>query len=376
MGFNIRQYDVYWGDTKLGFTAENSVSIPIKGVFTDVLSDQVEGPNDIIPRGVIPDDNIAMTLQNSDTDFINGTLLLGQLEIISSGGQIAGGLGFKIRDSEDIVQRLRFHPTGVDQNITKDDIIFHKAFPLPTFELTSNKENIQELAINFRAKPDNDQPVGFQYGIIGPWDITQATPAYVAITMGDKNIVDAAGLTLPPMNLNAVTLSADQTDRLFARKVFMTNGTVTLEADNSGTYTAAATTIGFDLLSSANAIVAGDHIEIDNGSTTEIAFVTNVVFTSTTTGTLTLIRGVPTGTGISGVDNDVFTVKIGVGVQAARDDATWASSSASNVTVGTTFPGTGATKKGVIDHVLAGASVDVTATVNAVSSAACAVTPA
>lgn len=373
--FNIRQYDVYWGDTKLGFTAENSVSIPLQGVFTDVLSDQVEGPNDIIPRGVIPGDNISMVLQNSDTDFINGTLLFGQLEIISSGSKIAGGLGFKIRDSDDIVQRLRFHPTGVDQNITDDDIIFHKAFPLPNFELTSSKDKIQELSINFRAKPDNDQPVGFQYGIIGPWDLTQGTPAYVAITLAERNVVNSAGLTLPVMNINALTLSANQTDRLFGKKVFMQNGTVTMQVNNSGTYTAGATSIGFDTLSSANAISAGDYIEINNGSSTEIAFVTNVVFTSTTTGTIDLIRGVPTGTGISGVDDDVFTVKVGVGIQAARDDGTWASSSPSNVTGGNTFPGTGTTKKGVIDHVAAG-SANITVTVNAVSSPNCVVTAA
>jgi len=195
---------------------------------------------------------------------------------------------------------------------------------------------------------------------MGDDSLVEATPAYVAITLSRETCQ-------PVISIPALSLPAGHTERVNTKKVFMVDDTVTMDFNNVANYTASIVTLEFDNLSSANSIAIGDYIKM--GATgSERAYVEGVSYTTGTSGTLTVIRGVNNGgVGEAGADNDVFTLQKDVGIQDARDSAIYLSSSPSNVTVGDIFPGTGVTRKGVLHNVATG-SANITATVGAVSS--------
>ena len=149
----------------------------------------------------------------------------------------------------------------------------------------------------------------------------------------------------------------------------MTAGTITLEV--VGAPTATDTSIVFDTLSVNQGIQVDDFLKHSGG---ERIFVTAITYTTDTSGTLTVVRGVPDAAGSSMSDNDVITQQVDVSSRFVRDSAAWASSVAANVIVGNTFAGGGVTGKGILTHGGSAGASDITATVNAVASTALVIT--
>lgn len=356
--FNLRTYEITWRDINLGNTVPGSVNIPIEGRYVDVESDQVEGRADTIPKGIIFGDDLTMELQSTDMDFIIATLLRDQAEVIVNGQAISAGLGFKTRDSEDVVGLLRYHPVG--ETGTENDIVAFCAFPKVAFSLTGERDQEQRLAVTFSTTPDSNQAPGFQYGRIGSPDIVAATPEFVSIIF-DQNINRA-----PYMSVRAASLSPGEVQRLTSTATFMTAGTTTFEI--VGAPSATDTTIAFDTLSVAQGIKVGDFVK--HNVSGERFFIEAITFTTDTSGSMTVVRGVPDGVGSSFSDNDVVTAQINVSSRYVRESAAWAASVAANVAVGNVFGGTGVTAKGIITDGGSAGTSDITATVNAVASAA------
>lgn len=361
--YAIRTYEMTWRSINLGTTVPGSVNVPIEGRYTDVESDQIEGRADSIPKGVIPGDDLTMELQSTDMDSIIGNLLRDQVEVIVNGVAQSAGLGFKARNSEDVAGQLRYHPVGVEASDTTNDILIHRAFPKIAFTLTGERDQEQRLAVTFTSLPDGNQALGFQYGRFGSPFIVAATPEFVSI-VSDQNINRA-----PYMTELISNLSPGEVSRKTATATFMTAGTITLEV--VGAPTATDTSIVFDALSSNQAIQAGDFLKHSGGERISVEAVT---YTTDTSGTLTVVRGVPDGVGSPMVDNDVITQQVDVSSRFVRDSAAWASSVAANVIVGNTFAGSGDTAKGILTHGGSAGASNIEATVNAVTSAALVVT--
>jgi len=271
--FNLRTYRMTWRGIDLGTTVPGSVSIPIEGRYVDVEADQIEGRADTIPKAVIFGDDLTMELQDTDIESIIANLLRDQVEVIISGVAQSAGLGFKTRSSSDIAGQLRYHPVGVDDDDTSNDIIAHLAFPKIAFTLTGERDQEQRLAVTFSTLPDENQALGFQYGRFGSPFIVAATPEFVSIVL-DQNINRQ-----PFMTVLAASLSAGEVQRLAATATFMTAGTITYEI--VGAVGATDTSITFDTLSSSQAIQAGQFHKHSGG---EIIFIVDVTFTTDTSG--------------------------------------------------------------------------------------------
>ncbi len=357
--YAARTYDITWRGANLGTTVPGSVNIPIEARVIDVESDQIEGRADSIPKGVIFGDDLTMELQSADMESIIGNLLRDQVEVIINGIAQSAGLGFKTRRSEDVAGQLRYHPTGVDPFDTVNDIIAHLAFPNVDLTLTGERDQEQRLAVTFTTLPDGNQALGFQYGRLGSPFIVAATPEFVSFQM-DQNIN-----RVPYMSLRAGSLSPGEIQRLAVTATFMTAGLVTADIDNGPGYLATDTDLVFDNLSSAQAFQEGDFIKIG----TEVLFISTApVYTTDFAGTITVVRGVPSGTGLAIIDGVQITLQTGVSSRFVREAATLVSSVPANIVVGNTFAGSGVAAKGIISDGGAAGASNIKATVNAVDS--------
>lgn len=355
----LKTYDIYFGDTDLGTTVEDSVQVNLNGQYVPVTADQFEGVIKSFQKGIVP--TVRMELQNTDKDFITATLLNGQIDTDVSSDKTVGFFGTKIRDSVDYQQTLLLHPHGIDRSDTSNDLYFwNAAAKIDNWQLIGSKNNIQTIAVEFEIYPDLNQDSGKEYGAFGSWDVSSGTPVAVAI-VSDRTISN------PYMSETAMDLNPGQIVRKNAFAIYMEDDSITLTVDNVAGYSATATSVIFDALSSNRAIAAGDYLKLA-GAGTEYAYVESVTYSSDTAGTLTLVRGVPSGTGTTLSDGDTITLQKNVYAQWVRDSATFASSDTGVVDAGNTYPGSGTSKKGVLVHDTAG-TANITATYNSVSSA-------
>lgn len=347
----LQAYDIVWDNQDLGFTTVDSLVINQGEQVINVdNADQLEGIIKQFSKGYVF--SVTVSLKRSDFDFIYGKLMQSKATLVQgSGGEKYYSVRNQIFDNVDLSKILKLHPSNLSATDRSKDIYFPKAFPtLEDFNLVGSRDTVQEVSITFTIFPDldnNDESARF-----GDWTAVASNPLGVWLSTDDNPQV-------PGKHVDAMTISAQSTHQINGFALFgTTTGTATAAIDNGAGYTATDTSLVFDGLSSANAILDNSYVEIGS----EIIYVESVSYTSTTEGTLTVVRGVAGSTAASITDNDAITVIDEVAVINANDSGSWASSSASNVTVGDTVSGTGTDKSGVIAHVAAG-SADITLTV-------------
>lgn len=363
---NLISYEITFGGESLGLTTNGTTQISVNGSFIEVNNvEQLRGLAKLWRSGW----EISVTTEMKDTSLSKISELAFPGELVeTSGGKTAYYIGNKIVDLNDFAQELRLHPVGFDVSNTELDWTFFQALFTAPVELAGSNEDHQTLSVTFRIIPDGTKNSEKCFGVFGNWEISQTAPKGVWIGLSER-------VQVPALHIPATTLEPGSADKL---EGFEGDGDSSGEtaAINQGAGLLANrtdTSIPYDTLTAANAVVTGDYIQL-GGATGEVMFVTDVVISTTTTGTITATRGV-WGTTVA-VHADSANIDILENPNVLRitqsTASAWASDDATDVTVGDTFSSS-TNDKGLISHVSSG-TADITVTFGTVSSPAITVT--
>lgn len=347
-----QRMEMYFDDVNLGALDPDSLSVMINGVYQPVTIDQLAGIVKEWQEGFTI--MVKGTLMDVSPSFVKGTLMAGQLfSKTATSGDLFVGFGNRKIDMRAISAELRLHEYGVAATTRTTDWIFWKSkAKFNNTEFGYGATKVKKLQVEFTIYPDLEKELDFQYGGYGDYTAmtSEAVPVGVWISAGKVAQV-------PGIHLAALSLAAGQLEDLQAFAAYATAGDVTAAVNNGSNITSGATTIAYDTLAGGT-IVAGDYIKIDN----EYMWVVSKTDTE-----YTVKRAVWGSTAASHLDNAVITVQKNVSIVRVTNWATWASSSTADVTVGTTFGGTGTAFIGRFAHVSSGSS-NGTATVNTKAS--------
>lgn len=355
---NLQSYDITWDSLDLGLTFVDSVVINQNEQLIPVANvDQIEGTVKSFSKGFVV--NVTATFANTSIERIYGKLMQNKAVLQSDGTNRYYSLrNIKVDNTAD-AKALILHPSDLPSTDKSKDYYLPLAFPeLPDFVINGSRDTVQQMQVTFVVFPDlnnNNEVLR-----AGDWTVTPTDPDYAFIATGSP-------FQVPAKSLLALDVEAGEKQQISAGIVYSANSTVTAALNDAGGLTATATSLPFDTLSSDNAIQEGSYLELDNGGSQEVVYVSSITYATSTTGTATIARGIWGTSGIVLVDNDTITIKNTPAITNATDIVTWASSSASNVTVGNVRGASDATKKGVIAHVAAG-SANITATSGATVS--------
>jgi len=358
----LRAYDVIWDDVNLGLVEDGDLSVTINGetVVADSIA-QISGVVKEVETGQIPE--VTITFSRSDPDFVQNSLLKGgRVETATSGSDTVMFFDSLNRDiTADFSFELRLHPTGVATSDRSGDFTFFKSAPvLDDFTFVGSRTEFQKLTVTFRVYPDLTK-TNNRYGALGDAAVVSA-PLNTFIQCN-------TAIFSPAQHLTALTLAVSQLDKIRAWGFFGAND-ATAAFNNVAGFTSTITTLAFDGLSQANAILVNDYLTIVTTSGNERIFVVSIVYTTSTTGTLTVIRGVAGSDDEqdAGIDDAVITRLKDVSFTDITQYTVFASSSASNVTVGTNSDSTTQEgKPGVLENVATG-SANITHTLSAIQS--------
>jgi hypothetical protein len=360
---DIKQYNVYYGGVDLGLTTNDSLTIELNGEYVTVDdAEQFAGVVAEIEIGIVP--MVTMEFMRADFPFIRNKILSGRVEVDISGIRAAMHLGNKKRKlHQDLNEVLRLHPKGISNTDYSQDIYLHKtAVKMEATQLIGSRTAIQRLSVTFSVYPDMTKAEGREYGIFGDWTLTTATPIGVWIQA-------ERFARVPGKQLTAMSLTPGQTDRVAGFAGYGDDTSDTLDIDFVAGYTATDTSLVFDALTTPSILTAGTILKY----TTELIYIVSIAWTSTTAGTLTVVRGVLGSVAVALPDGTTITVKDFVSTENATDKGAWLSSDPTKATVGDTYDASDTTKKGVLAHVAAG-STNITITVNTVASPNLAIT--
>lgn len=349
-----QRMELIFDDVNLGAVKPDTLRVQVSGNYQPVTIDQLQGVVKEWQEGFTI--NVQVTLMDVSPSFIYGTLMSGQVFAkTAASGDLFVGFGNRKIDMLNIAAELRLHEYGVDDTTRTLDWLFWKAkAKFDGTEFAYGATTIKELVVNFTIYPDLDKAVDYQYGGYGDargYD-AEAVPKGVWIATGKTAQV-------PGKHLTALTLNPSDLQDLQAFAAYSTNGTITAAINDATDINSTDTAIVYDTLAGGT-IVAGDYILIDSEYM-------RVTANDTGTNTLTVQRGIWGSTAAAHLDNAVITVQTAVSIVRVTNWATWASSATADVTVGTTFGGSGTASIGRIAHVSSGSS-NVTATVNTKAS--------
>jgi hypothetical protein len=345
--------DAIWDGDNLGAIKPDSLKVKVNGVYTDVRIDQLAGIAKSWLEGW--DIMVEVTFMDTSVDFLKSKLMKNQVSsMVSTGGNPFIGFGNSKIELLSTAGELLLHEYGITSTTRTKDWIFWKAEPkFSSTEFGYGGNTVKEVVVSFTIFPDLSKSTGYQYGGYGDYAAytDNAVPKGVWVAMSKQAQV-------PGVHLSAFTLKDGQKEDLecFAGYAAATY-TVTAAINDGTDINATDTSVVYDGLAGGT-IAAGDYVLCG----TEIMYIT-----AATSTTLTVNRGVWGSTAAIHLDNAVLNILDDVAVIKATDVATWASSSTADVTVGTTFQGTGTTKIGRAAWVSTGSS-NITATVNTKAS--------
>ena len=349
-----QRMEMYYDDVNLGALKPDSLRVQVGGVYQPVTIDQLAGVVKEWQEGFTI--TVQGVLMDVSPAFINGTLMSGQVfSKTAASGDIFVGLGNRKIDMRAISAELRLHEYGVADTTRTTDWMFWKAkAKFENTEFAYGATTVKELTVTFTIYPDLDKAIDYQYGGYGDWSAydAEAVPKGVWIATG-KNA------QVPGKHLTALTLNPSDLQDLQAFAAYATDGSVTAALNDGTDINSTDTAVVYDTLAGGS-IVAGDYIKMG----TEYM---RVSANDTGTNTLTVQRGVWGSTAAAHLNDAAITVQTAVSVVRCTNWATWASSVAADVTVGTTFNGSGTAAIGRIAHVSSGSS-NVTATLNTKAS--------
>jgi len=347
-----QRMEMYFDDVNLGALDPDSLSVMIGGVYQPVTIDQLAGICKEWQEGFTI--MVRGTLLDVSPSFVKGTLMAGQLfSKTSTSGDLFVGFGGRKIDMRAISAELRLHEYGVANTTRTTDWLFWKSkAKFNNTEFAYGATRVKKLQVEFTIYPDFEKELDFQYGGYGDYTAMTSEAVPVGVWISAGKIAQTPGI-----HLAAMSLAAGQMEDLQAFAAYSTAGDVTAAVNNGSNITSTATTIAYDTLAGGT-IVAGDYIKIEN----EYMWVVSKTDTE-----YTVKRAVWGSTAATHNDDAVITVQKNVSIVRVTNWATWASSVTADVTVGTTFGGTGTAAIGRFAHVSSGSS-NGTATVNTKAS--------
>lgn len=356
---SLAQYEVYFDDLNLGYIVDGSLSVAVAGQYTQVDNvNQFEGTIKLWSRANIPTINFSVFA--NDVNYLRTKLMKGQVDDeATTSGNYRIGFGVRTRSSEDFSGVLLMTPYPGTSGDYSGDFRFTKAVIRIDFDniIAGSKDTPAEVPVSVTCLPDTSQATGFEYGTFGDWYNTAAAPLGVSITSYQYVLSDD-----PRISLTALTLQKSEQQRLEAQIHYgSVSVTATTAINNPSNYGATDTDL---IVDSVTGISAGDFFKINS----EYVRVSSV---NSGTNTLTVQRNALGSTAASiNDDTEIFPVS-NLSSLIGRDIVTWNSATTAEVTVGSTYGGTGANRPGVLVNVnedaSAGTSV-ITATYNSVPS--------
>lgn len=353
-----QRLEMIFDDVNLGVLKPDSLSVMLGGVYTPVTVDQLTGVIKEWQEGFSI--SVKAILMDVSPSFIHGTLMNGAVGVkVGASGDAAVGFGSRKIDQRAISAELLLHEYGVAYTTRTTDWTFWKArAKFDGTEIAYGQGRVKELSVTFTIYPDLDQHVDFTYGCYGDASsvTSESVPKGTWISMG-KNA------QVPGKTLAAYTLGVNQLEQLQCFSAYSVDGSVTAALNDGTDINATDLTVTYDTLA-GGAFAVGDYIRMG----------TEYMYVSADSGTaLTVVRGVWGSTAATHLDNAVITVQSDVSIIRTTNYATWATSVAADVTVGTTFQGSGSANIGNTAWVSNGSS-NITATVNTKASPNCVVT--
>jgi len=314
---------------------------------------QTTGIIAISKNGVAPTLRVEMLQTQYETIF--GNIAGDQVYPIVDGAKIAYGIGDRKVSLFELAKPGILHPVGVDDDDYANDIYFHLVVPdLSSVSYGGNRDNAQTVTMNFFVLRDSTKSADFNYGIFGDWTATtNAAPDSVFITTESR-------ARAPYKHTTALTLSSKAKCQVYAHGFYHTDSTVTAALNEVGNIVATDQSFDFDTLSTASNFAVGDYIKLG----TEVIYIEGITYATSTTGTLTVVRGIGGSTAAGHSDDAVITKLSNVYVIPVTRRATWASSAGDDVTVGDS---NASENKGLLTWVADGSDT-ITATVSAVAS--------
>lgn len=347
-----QRLEMIFDDVNLGVIKPDSLSVMLGGVYTPVTVDQLTGIVKEWQEGFSI--SIKAILMDVSPSFIHGTLMNGAVGVkVGSSGDAAVGFGSRKIDQRAIAAELLLHEYGVAYTTRTTDWTFWKArAKFDGTEFAYGQGRVKELAVTFTVYPDLDQHVDFTYGCYGDASsvTSESVPKGTWISTGKVAQV-------PGKTLTAMTMLRSAMFDLECFSAYASTGAVTAAVNEAGNIATSDTSFDIDT-EAGGTLAVGDYIKID----TEYMYIT-----ARSTNTITVDRGVWGSTIATHNDDAVVTLQSDVCIVRTTNYATWASSSTVDVTVGTTFQGSGSAKIGRLAWVSTGSS-NITATVNTTAS--------
>lgn len=359
-GIKLQTYDTFFNDVDLGLTSVDTEQFTLQPEIVDASVDQFSGAAASFMTG-LPATVAATFLNTSVADLIS--LFRGQVFVEALGSRIkmSGGTNTINMLDDNVSGVLLLHPHGVPRTDRSNDIYLPcAAFDSSGFNLAGSRTKVQDVPATFKIFPNTDLPAAEQYWTIGDWSLSNVTPLAVLLRF-------AGDATDPLYSVPAITLNNSATERI---RAFQVNGTVDT-ADTAlldGAIAATDTSLSFDTGITANAFQQFDYLQIGS----EYVFVQSIAYVTTTSGTMTISRGLLDTVPAAQIDNEPIHLVSDVSVIDRRDSADWVSSDPLVVTVGDSYPGTSiANRKGQMININPGATTTetITATYNSVTSA-------
>lgn len=359
---NIRKQvmNLFYKGVDLGFIKPDTLRTRINGVVQTAEVDQIAATiAKAVLNGFAPE--IEVTLMRTDIDFIGGVLLEGMIGYRAGTNGPAYGFGNPETDMDLIAGELLLVPKNNQPGIRTNSVRMALAYPsAETLELAMGKNNFQELTLRFVCLPDLEADLYFQMMEMGNIDAEGNAPLGVFIQTSTPFRTGAKTLT-------AITLSKHSQQMLQCYRCDGAPSGVVAECD--GNVTSGDVTIVYKNASTNNPFVVGQTLRIG----TELYEVTGVTPSSLTAGSLAVVPGAFGSTQAGHLDGATIEILKNVYRVNFTQQAIWASSDGTKVKAGNVAGDMGLNRKGLISHVAAGSS-NVTATIQAVSSPAVAVT--
>lgn len=347
-----QRMEASFDDIGLGAIKPDSLSVMLGGVYQSVSVDQLIGVVKEWQEGFSI--SVKMILMDVSPAFVHGTLMSGQVGTkVGSSGDVAVGFGSRKIDLLAISAELRLHEYGVADTTRTTDWMFWKAkAKFDGTEIAYGQGRVKELAVTFTIYPDNDKHVDFVYGCYGDYDAVSSEAVPVGTWIATSKVAQ-----VPGKHMSAATLLRSEMQDLECFCAYATAGAVTAAVNEVGNI--ATSDLSFDLDTEAGGTLAvGDYIKIDSEF---------MRITARATNTITVDRGVWGSTIATHNDDAVITLQSDVSIIRTTNVATWASSVAADITVGTVFQGATTTKIGRVAWVSTGSS-NITATYNTKAS--------
>ena len=363
----LQSYIAYWRSVQtntfveLGITKVGTPEFGAKGAYVN-LDDADAFFGRIASQKTGWEVMCKITLQEISYAELYSRILQGQTGLVIDGVKKAyDGDTSPVNMTRDISGELRLIPLAAPAGDLSECITMWKAAPQVDLKLAGDRTKYQTVDVEFMAYPDSTRkragfPFSAAYFRLGDPTAIASDPDYIGFTFGDQPVA-------PYKHTPAFSIDAGDKKKTFAYGAFTANkvagNTVAL---NGAIATVTQTSVVYQTKTIAGESLTGQYVIVDS----EILYVTLDTQSTTTTGTLTVVRAALFSTAATHLTATVCTQQdpLSLAVIPVTDRATFASGTPATATVGDSSS-TGSLvfgDKGLVTHVAAG-TTNVTATI-------------